>query len=255
MLPRHPAETDRLDVQHYALREALGANYLAPVEQPARVLDVGAGTGQWGYDLSRAFPGALVVGFDLVAPKPGAPCGCYAIRGNVLHRLPFADGTFDFVHQRLMMAGVPMRAWRGVIAELARVLRPGGWLELVEGHVAPEPRGPATERLAEMLWRLARGAGIDSTGIVFRDLRDHLAGAGLHRLQRHTFALPLGEWGGHVGTLMASDFRALYLRLAPVFAARLGASMDECHDLVSRAQREWEQLHTTYSFAVAFGQK
>ena len=31
LFPRHPSEVDRLDVQHYALREALGANYLAPV--------------------------------------------------------------------------------------------------------------------------------------------------------------------------------------------------------------------------------
>ncbi len=35
VLPRHPAEVDRLDVQHYALREALGTNHLASVEGPA----------------------------------------------------------------------------------------------------------------------------------------------------------------------------------------------------------------------------
>src|SRR5205823_5247718 len=34
LLPRHPDEIDRLDIQHYALRETLGANYLAPVGQP-----------------------------------------------------------------------------------------------------------------------------------------------------------------------------------------------------------------------------
>jgi hypothetical protein len=49
MLPRRPSEVDRLDVQHYALREALGANYLAPVKGPALVLDVGSGTGQWAF--------------------------------------------------------------------------------------------------------------------------------------------------------------------------------------------------------------
>src|SRR5262245_53420397 len=40
ILPHHatePAEIDRLDVQHYALRGQLGANYLAPLKQPSRI--------------------------------------------------------------------------------------------------------------------------------------------------------------------------------------------------------------------------
>ncbi len=46
MLPEHVAEIDRLDVQHYALRAALEGNYIAPVTDPERILDVGTGTGQ-----------------------------------------------------------------------------------------------------------------------------------------------------------------------------------------------------------------
>src|SRR5439155_24391132 len=65
LLPRHPDEIDRLDIQHYGLRETLGANYLAPVEAPSAVLDVGCGTGQWGFEVCIAFPKALVVGLDL----------------------------------------------------------------------------------------------------------------------------------------------------------------------------------------------
>jgi hypothetical protein len=54
---------------------------------------------------------------------------------------------------------------------------------------------------------------------------------------------------------MASDFRALFTRLAPVFAAALGVSAEECEELVREAREEWERDHTTYSIAVAFGQK
>ncbi|MBO0682854.1 MAG: hypothetical protein J2P45_06830 [Candidatus Dormibacteraeota bacterium] len=52
LLPTHSAVIDRLDVQHYALRIALGALHEAPIDAPARVLDVGAGSGQWGWDLT-----------------------------------------------------------------------------------------------------------------------------------------------------------------------------------------------------------
>jgi SAM-dependent methyltransferase len=170
VLPRHPAEADRLDLQHYALFEALREHYVAPVGRPRRVLDVGAGTGQWGYDLCEMHDGARVVGFDLVAPKPGAPEGYRAVRGNLLQGLPFGSGSFDFVHQRLLFAGVPVDGWPATVAGLVRVCRPGGWVELVEGATRSEPAGPAMRRLVELLLELNRATGLDTDSEVFRSV-------------------------------------------------------------------------------------
>jgi SAM-dependent methyltransferase len=253
LLPRHPAEIDRLDLQHYALGKALGGHYLAPVERLSRVLDVGSGTGQWGYDVRRERPGAVVVGFDLVAPKPGAPGGYHAVRGNLLRGLPFADASFDFVHQRLLFSGVPVDAWPATVHELVRVCRPGGWVELVEGATEFGRPGPASEKLASLLRRLNRTAGLDAGSIVFRSLDRYLVGAGLDVVARRTVDLPLGEWGGIVGSLMASDIRALFSRVMPAFAARLGVSEAESVELLRAAQLEWEDLRTTYGVAVAWG--
>src|SRR5919108_5728363 len=89
IFPRHASEIDRLDLQHYALREALGANYLALIVKPARVLDVGCGTGQWAVELCQQFPDALVVGLDLHITKlQRAPNFCL-LRSNLLQGLPF----------------------------------------------------------------------------------------------------------------------------------------------------------------------
>src|SRR2546429_5693288 len=108
LFPRHESEIDRLDVQHYALREALEGNYVAPLRRPARILDVGCGTGQWAYDLCAEFADSRVVGLDLATAKPGAPPHFAMVRGNLLDGLPFRDDSFDFVHQRLLAAsGVP----------------------------------------------------------------------------------------------------------------------------------------------------
>src|SRR5215471_1286524 len=82
MLPRHRTEIDRLDVQHYALREAVRGNHLAPVHAPATVLDVGAGTGQWAYDLCAEFPDAEVIGLDLVPSKSDRRPGNYRHRSE-----------------------------------------------------------------------------------------------------------------------------------------------------------------------------
>jgi SAM-dependent methyltransferase len=151
LFPRHESEIDRLDIQHYALRQALKGNYAAPVHRPARVLDVGCGTGQWAYDLCQEFPSSLVVGFDLAPSMRGWPENYAFVQGNLLQGLPFGDDRFDFVHQRLLAAsGVPLKSWSALVADLVRVTRPDGWLELVEAPPELESAGPATERLCRL---------------------------------------------------------------------------------------------------------
>ncbi|HZU16098.1 MAG TPA: hypothetical protein VFD01_05790 [Candidatus Dormibacteraeota bacterium] len=55
------------------------------------------------------------------------------------------------MHQRLMAAsGIPLASWSGVVGELVRVTRPGGWVELVEVDPWLEPAGPASRRLFEL---------------------------------------------------------------------------------------------------------
>ncbi|HVB59579.1 MAG TPA: hypothetical protein VNE61_00170, partial [Ktedonobacteraceae bacterium] len=64
MLPGSRQEIDRLDLQHYLLRYVLKGNYLAPIAQPARILDVGCGTGCWISEMALEFPQAELVGVD-----------------------------------------------------------------------------------------------------------------------------------------------------------------------------------------------
>lgn len=255
VLPRHPSEVDRLDIQHYAHLAAAGANFLAPIDSPERALDVGTGTGQWAFDLAEELPSTLVVGLDLVPSKPEAPANYRFVRGNVLHGLPFASGSFDFTHQRLMMAGIPLRSWSAEVAELARITRPGGWIELAETDSKMEHAGPATERLWEMLRRLGTNASLDATGIVFRSLDDQLRKVGLIDVQRRDITLPIGRWAGQVGTLLASDLRSLMSRLGATFAAMFGVSVDELNQLVGKMVEEFEEHHSSITTGIAFGRR
>ncbi len=255
VLPHHPDEVDRLDLQHFALREVLGANFLAPVEAPSRVLDVGTGTGQWGFEVCHRFPDALVVGFDLVSGKPNPPPGYRHVRGNLLQGLPFRDGSFDFVHQRFLMAGIPVDAWPGAVGELVRVTRPGGWVELVENPTRLRGAGPITERLFDLLLELAGPLGLDTEGAVFRSLDEYLRQAGLERVARQEVELPMGEWGGRVGSFLATDFRAGCTRLCEALRARSPSAADEAEGLLRRSMEELGRCQAVFPIAVAFGRK
>jgi SAM-dependent methyltransferase len=256
MLPRNHTEIDRLDVQHYALRAAVRGNRMAPVEAPRAILDVGSGTGQWSYDLCVEFPEASVVGLDLVPGKAeGRPPNYRYVRANVLHGLPFADGGFDFVHQRLMVTALPLATWPSVVADLLRVTRPGGWIELVEGGDEIDPRGPATRRLFELGSQLAAAYGLDTSHSVCDRLDAYLRDAGAASVELHRVALPIGEWGGRVGSLMASDFRSTFRGLCSTFESRFGLPAAVCQELVRAMQEECEAHRTRYTFTFAFGRR
>ena len=115
----------------YAGQRAIATALLGPAlagraGERARVLDAGCGTGFNLIALSRL---ARAVGIDL-APEALAFCrerGALALRASLV-ALPFPEGTFDAVTS----FDVIYHAWvtddRAAVAEMARVLRPGGFL-------------------------------------------------------------------------------------------------------------------------------
>jgi SAM-dependent methyltransferase len=253
VLPRHPGEVNRLDLQHYAFRAALHANHQAPVRDPARVLDVGAGTGQWGWEIAAEFPRALVVGLDLVAGKPGWPDRYQPVRANLLHGLPFAEGTFDFVHQRLLFLGIPVDSWPDVVRDFLRVTRPGGWVELVEGPIMRFGNaGPAIERLREVAVAVTGARGLDTSGAVYDSLDGYLRQAGATEVERKEVQLPVGEWGGMVGSFLGTDFRTGFTRF---LEARSPLGAEERNELLQRVQDEYEERHVTAQLGIAFGRR
>jgi SAM-dependent methyltransferase len=96
---------------------------------PARVLEVGPGPGELSARIQEEL-GADVVAVD-ISPRMvelARERGVEALVGDV-QELPFPDGTFDCAVAAWMLYHVP-DVERG-IAELARVLRPGGRLVAV----------------------------------------------------------------------------------------------------------------------------
>jgi len=93
--------------------------------EPARVLDLGTGTGRAAFLLARRYPGAEVVGADLAADMvaeakrltPPEVAGRVRFEVADAEKLPYADGSFDLVSLANM---IPF------FDELARVTAPGG---------------------------------------------------------------------------------------------------------------------------------
>jgi len=100
------------------------------------ILDVGCGTGEITARLAQLYPRARLVGVDLIGRH--LTLGrerCAAFGSRVTFReadafaLPFAGASFDLVVCRHMLQAVPRP--EDAMAEMVRVLRPGGRLHLL----------------------------------------------------------------------------------------------------------------------------
>jgi SAM-dependent methyltransferase len=138
--------------------------------EAASILDIGCGAGQTIVAL-RAGKRCVGVDIDVDALRVAAcgpvgdPLRVAAAQGE---RLPFADGAFDYVYSRVAL---PYMDIPSAVAEMHRVLRPGGrlWLALhpLDIPAAQFRRGNLKGKIYA-LYTIANGAWLHLTGRTFR---------------------------------------------------------------------------------------
>ena len=99
---------------------------------PSRILDLATGSGDLAVELQRRCPQALVLGADFSLPMMREAQArrferLVAADGT---NLPFQDGAFDVVTVAFGLRN--MASWPGALAEMRRVLRPGGRLFVLD---------------------------------------------------------------------------------------------------------------------------
>ncbi len=197
------ADARRLEVRMAIYSRAADAALDAVVEaSPERVLDVGAGTGEFA--LRVAATGASVIAVDSAA-------GLEAMVADA-HCLPFADGAFDCVVANWMLYHVADRD--RALAEMARVL----------GHEGRLVAATFSERNLEELWDALGNDTPRAHGFTAENGAAQLQGRFAHVEERHV------EWRiefddrvqlqAIVGaTIRRSHLASGVLRLAMPFAA------------------------------------
>jgi SAM-dependent methyltransferase len=193
-----------------------------------RVLDVASGP---GYGAARAAArGAEVTGADVSEEMVALAAELHPgieFRAADAARLPFPDGSFDAVVSNSLMPHVADLP--AVVAELARLLRPGGRLALSTW----DPDAPGFLRALMQAVREAGAtppAGLPAGPDFFQyarddELRGLLEGAGLGgaTVAAHPFTHPIADLGAFLDEVVAGTVRmnALIASQTPDVRARI----------------------------------
>lgn len=231
------SEKARLAYQHEVVLDAMGDRaVLAPVEltkTSLRILDSGAANGRWLLDLRRSLqqdsrPSIQhdYVGTDIdPSLYPSSPPLDVSF-GNQSIREPFPaewQGTFDLVHQRLVMAAAspPQTTVTSVTAALADLLRPGGWLQLVElDNDCVAENGPALRRLLQYHQQNSAAGGLGPNISVH--LVSAMREAGLRNVEMRAVDVYYGALNKGGEELRMKSTRSLLDVVGPVLAQAKG---------------------------------
>lgn len=182
---------------YFTLRTAsTHASYLLPhLRSGLRLLDCGCGPGSITAGLARAVAPGLTVGLDLVPQQfvqvraLAAAQPTTALVGTVgnLYDLPFADASFDVVHAHNVLGWLrePLLA----VAEMRRVLAPGGLVAVCGEDIATYDIAPSTPLLRQS-WEIFQRVRQRTTGVPYspRRYRRLLLDAGFVRAESYGLA-------------------------------------------------------------------
>ncbi|HYU75449.1 MAG TPA: class I SAM-dependent methyltransferase, partial [Ktedonobacteraceae bacterium] len=164
----------------------------------------------------------------------------------------FAAQQFHYVHQRFLVAAIPLDKWPWVIGELRRVTCPGGWTELVEGGNTFHHAGPATRQF--LAWWGAISASKDIDASKMSQIDQFLKQGGFSHVRAKTETIPVGAWGGRLGNLLAQDILAGWPTMRPLAHSLLQVPPEQFDAVIGHLATEWDVYRTSYEVYFACGQ-
>jgi ubiquinone/menaquinone biosynthesis C-methylase UbiE len=127
------------------LRQSFHSLLKQHIQSPQAILDVGCSVGMSTFALQETYPDAALTGLDL---SPYFLAIAQHKTQQIQHSIqwvhataedtPFADGSFDLVSIFLMCHELPQSATQSILQEARRLLKPGGYLAIMDMNPASE---------------------------------------------------------------------------------------------------------------------
>jgi ubiquinone/menaquinone biosynthesis C-methylase UbiE len=238
-----------------------------PVNTMERVLQLGCGTGDWLFDLAKQHPQLHIYGIEQdenVLQKAKA-------RRNLGNQpqielrlmdltapLPIPDNYIDLIHIRSGALWLPPALWPALLQETARILKPGGWLFILEGDYFEVSSSAFMQLHYAMIKAMMHmDRTMDHSGVTFGvGLRvpRMLMQAGFEEVAYDLNILDAGFMGGMAGRIYRAQIMNFISHAKPLVVQSGALSATAFDALMEQQQQElqdpdvcgWEMLISAY---------
>ncbi|KAK4211705.1 S-adenosyl-L-methionine-dependent methyltransferase, partial [Rhypophila decipiens] len=258
-------EVERLQYMHQIFNMMFDSRLIfPPIPRPRRILDLGYGSGSWAIEAAEQYPECevcdlqsvsfsvisfVVFGIDIYPyPMPvDMPPNLIVQVDDLNSPSTFSSNSFDLVHSRMMAGGIHANRWTNYMADILRVLRPGGWCQMVEIYFnAQSDNGTLTANHALQVWSQRYMQSIQP----YKDpraplrLQNWMTQAGFVEVESRLVPLPLSGWSNdprdnEIGTSNRANVHRLLSALSIYpFTQALGMTLADVQLLVAQAHNE-----------------
>ncbi|KAI9348242.1 S-adenosyl-L-methionine-dependent methyltransferase [Zopfochytrium polystomum] len=227
----------------------------ATKEAAVRILDVGCRSGLWAIAVARAYPGVQVIavddnpslfGFDSPPADGPLPPNLQFIVGRFGDPLPFPKAHFDLVHSQCTLARAPDATWRASLADMVRVAKPGGYVDVVELYRYPQNTGPLAVKYTDIARQYYKS--IDADPALALKLDTIVEDLGVADVQEGVSNIPI-SWNGRIGAMAWSLHRLLATRFLASLTEAGALSQAGLAELLRDIKKEY---HDRMAFFVAY---
>ncbi|KAI4948130.1 hypothetical protein J4E91_006124 [Alternaria rosae] len=197
-------EESRLTAQHDIVSRLFGDGLFCPripVGEPEAILECGYGGGDWAVQCADEFEDCEVSdepeNLDLVVHNLNDP-----LRDPEI----FKANHFDLIHSRFVFPGIKIRRWDTYIRDMRLLLRPGGWVQIMEYlPIIQSHNGRLTDQHAVRKWwqeYQSAMAGMDRDPRIGRRLKQLLLDNRYRDVDVDIVQLHIGDWSKKVAYVL-----------------------------------------------------
>ncbi|KAF8979927.1 hypothetical protein BGZ46_004845 [Entomortierella lignicola] len=169
-----------------------------------------------------------------------------------INRLPFPNEQFDFVYQRRQGIVLMATEWQRTILELFRVLKSGGWIEILEPDQFLRGGGELCQIAGEYCVALFESMGRNPN--VVHEMPQLLKNAGFVNVEAKIWSIPVG-WGGPIGQAMLVNQRQFVNELEPIYVRQGHGESHEFREITNGIFEEGIEKKAYINYHVFTAQK